>query len=260
VTNIKTLIDERIKKEPNIEIFSIESDNQKIWVKRARKTSSNLLHHLAYTLTKNPILIPVENKNPQEALKFESSKLQELYSLCIPVPKVIQVSKEYFLIEDRGPTVHYLVKNDLLENPTKLFEDIVTQLANLHNLGKFHGGSQIKNFTYKNDTIYFIDFEESFNRDIEIKELQFRDLFLFLFSISKLDIEVDYERLIKKYIALTKNKDIIQKFHTLTSTVSFLIKIVENRIVWSFIDRDTKSVYRLLEKLKSISSQAGDPE
>ncbi len=253
MNNIKTLIDERIKKEPNIEIFSIESDNQKIWVKRARKTSSNLLHHTAYKIIKNPILIPVESKTPYEAIIYESSKLQRLHKLSISVPRVLEVNKEYFILQDCGPSVHYLIKNNFINDPTEIFEKIITQLAIMHNADEFHGGSQIKNFTYENDKIYFIDFEESFNKDIDIKELQFRDLFLFLFSISKLNIEADYERLIKKYITLTKNKDIIQKFHTLTSTVSLLIKIVENRIVWSLIDRDTKSVYRLLEKLKSIS-------
>ncbi len=260
MNSMNEIIVEKIKNNPKIEIFDIDIEGKKIWVKRARKTDSNLLHKLAYILTKNPIVIPVEKKTPQEALKFESSKLQELDTLSISVPRVIKTSKEYFIIEDCGVTVYHLVKNNLINDPIELFDKVIIQLALLHNLDKYHGGSQIKNFTYKNDQIYFIDFEESFNRDIDIKELQFRDLFLFLFSISKLNIEVDYERLIKKYITLTKNKDIIEKFHILASKVNFLMKLIENRIIWNLIDRDTKSVYRLLQQLQNIPSNTGDLE
>lgn len=255
MNHIETIIDKRLTNDPTLEIFNIEYEGKKLWIKKARKTGSNLLHHFVYLLTKNPILIPVENKNPKEALKFESSKLQELYDLSIPVPKVIQVSKEYFVLEDCGLTVNHLIKNNLVDNPTRIFENIITQLARLHNLGKFHGGSQIKNFTYKDEKIYFIDFEEGFNREIDIKELQFRDLFLFLVSLSKAKVEIDYKNLLYKYIDLTNNKDVIQKFHKLASNVNILIKMVENKAVWRILDRDTKSVYRLLKVFKDIPIQ-----
>lgn len=253
VNNIHTLIANKIKENPKVEIFSIEVDGKKVWVKRARSTGSNLLHKFVYLITKEPIVIPVAEKTPQEAVTFESSKLQRLAALSLPVPKVIESSEAYFILEDRGPTVQYLIKRALIDDPTEIYMMIITELAALHNLNEFHGGSQIKNFTYVNDTIYFIDFEESFDEDTDIKSLQFRDLFLFLFSLSKLNLEIDYESLILRYITLTKNKDVIQKFHTLTSKVNFLIKVIENRTVWKYIDRDTKSVYRLLEKLKTIS-------
>jgi len=253
MNEIEAIIADRIEENSKLEIFDINIEGKKLWVKRARKTGSNLLHKLTYRITQNPIVIPVENKSPQEALQFESSKLKRLYDLSIPVPEVIDTNKIYFILEDCGPTVHHLISNTLVENPEQQLEEIIIQLANLHNLNEFHGGSQIKNFTYKNNKIYFIDFEESFDRDIDIKELQFRDLFLFLFSISKLNIDIDYESLIRKYISLTKNKNVIEKFHTLISKVSFLIKIVENKVIWNILDRDTKSVYRLLQDFKKIN-------
>jgi len=260
VNSIEILIDERLQKEPSLEIFSIKYNGVRLWVKRARRTGSNLLHKLAYMFTKNPIVIPVESKTPQEALKFESSKLQRLAELSIPVPKVIEVTDHYFILEDRGATIQHLISKGFLSNPAEVLEKIIIQLAALHNIDEFHGGSQIKNFTYTNDTIYFIDFEESFDKDIEMNELQFRDLFLFLFSLSKLNMDVDYESLIQHYIALTGKEDTIQKLHILSSKVSFLIKLLENKTVWNIIDRDTKSIYRLLQQLKNISPKTGDPE
>jgi tRNA A-37 threonylcarbamoyl transferase component Bud32 len=253
VNKLNQLIEKSIQEDPGSEIFSIIYEEEKFWVKRARKTGSNLLHKFAFFLSKNPIVTPVETKTDKESLKFESSKLQRLYALSIAVPKVIDRNEKYFIIEDCGQTVKHLIKNDPENYLVKLLDKIVTQLATLHNLGEFHGGSQIKNFTYKNGKVYFIDFEESFNRDIDIKELQFRDLFLFLFSLSKLNTEINYESLLRKYITLTKNRNVIEKFHTLTSKVSFLMKLVENKIVWSLIDSDTKSIYRLLQDLKKIN-------
>jgi tRNA A-37 threonylcarbamoyl transferase component Bud32 len=247
------IIAKKIKNNPKREIFHIEVEGKKVWVKRARRTGSNLLHKIAYMLTKNPIVIPVENKTPQEALKFESSKLQLLHKLSIPVPKVIEITDNYFILEDRGPTIHRLISKGFFSNPSEVLEQTITQLALLHNMDQFHGGSQIKNFTYTDEQVYFIDFEESFNRDIDIEDLQFRDLFLFLFSISKLNIEVNYENLIRKYIDLTKKKDVIEKFHTLRSKVSFLMKIIKNKLIWNLVDRDTKSVCKLLHALKTIT-------
>jgi len=256
VNSMHDIIVKKIKNHPKHEIFHIEVKGKKVWVKRARRTGSNLLHKIAYMITKNPIVIPVEDKTPQEALQFESSKLQRLHKLSIPVPKVIEITENYFVLEDRGSTVYHRIKKNLEDNPEQILEKIIIELSNLHNINEFHGGSQIKNFTYKNDKIYFIDFEESFSRDIDIEELQFRDLFLFLFSISKLNIEVNYENLIQKYIDLTQKKDVIEKFHTLSSKVNFLLKLVENKTIWNLIDSDTKSVYRLLTQLRNIPSKA----
>ncbi len=252
VNNLHDIIVKKIKNDPKCEIFNIKTEGEKVWVKRARKTGSNLLHKIAYMITKNPIVIPVENKIPQKALKFESSKLKLLHTLSIPVPRVIEITDNYFILEDCGRNIHRLISKKRLSNPSEVLEKSIVQLALLHNTDQFHGGSQIKNFTYKDGKIYFIDFEESFSRDIDIEELQFRDLFLFLFSISKLNMEINYENLIRKYIDLTKKKDVIEKFHTLSSKVNFLMKLVENKTIWNLIDKDTKSVYRLLQDLKKI--------
>jgi tRNA A-37 threonylcarbamoyl transferase component Bud32 len=255
VNSMNEIIAKEIKNNPKREIFNIETEGKKVWVKRARKTGSNLLHKIAYMITKNPIVIPVENKTPQKALKFESSKLKLLHTLSIPVPRVIEITDNYFILEDCGPTMHRLISKRRLSNPSEVLEKIITQLTLLHNMDQFHGGSQIKNFTYKDGKIYFIDFEESFSRSIKIEELQFRDLFLFLFSISKLNIEINYENLIKKYINLTKKTDVIEKFHILSSKVNFLMKLIENKTIWNLIDSDTKSVYRLLAQLRNIPSK-----
>ena len=93
---------------------------------------------------------------------------------------------------------------DLLDDPMEVFEKIIAALAKLHNLKAFHGSSQIKNFTYEEGQISFIDFEESFTQEVDIEELQFRDLFLFLLSLSRLDREFDYEKTLTQIYCLNR--------------------------------------------------------
>jgi len=252
MNNLNIFIDETIKKNPQKKIFNIEYDNKKIWVKRAGKTGSNLLHHAAYKITKQPILIPVENKTPHETLIYESSKLQKLYHLSIPVPKVINITDDYFVMEDCGHVLRYLIKNDLVCNIEDVSIKIIKKIASLHNKGVYHGASQIKNIVYKDDEIFFIDFEESFNQAIRVDDLQFRDLFLFLFSLCKEKADINYKSLIQSYIDITGNIDVIKKFANLVSTISVLMKIIQNKTVWYILDRDTKSVYRLLRQIERV--------
>jgi tRNA A-37 threonylcarbamoyl transferase component Bud32 len=254
MNNIDIIINEKIQKNPKIEIFNITFNSKKLWVKRARKTGSNLFHKLIYKLIKNSLLIPVQDKNPKDSIEYEASKLTRLRALNISVPRLITKEENYFVIEDCGSTVAHLFYHNQIKDQMQLCKKVIRQLATLHNINEFHGASQIKNFTYLNEKIYFIDFEESFDKSIDIKDLQFRDLFLFLFSIQKMNIDVDYHSLIELYNKLTKKQDTIQRLHSLVKKVSTLMKILENRYIWKLVDRDTKSVYKMMIEFKNIPS------
>jgi tRNA A-37 threonylcarbamoyl transferase component Bud32 len=250
--SFQSQIEEHLRSNPQHEVQSIKRDGKKFWIKRARNTGSNLLHHIAYKITKNPILIPAEYKSAHEALQFESSKLKKLHELSIPVPRVVLVTEDYFVIEDCGPTVNTLLRNNSVSNPNELIQKALDALAALHNQNEYHGGSQIKNLTYQNETVFFIDFEESFPPEAKLDELQFRDLFLFLISISRAKIEINYQSFILKYIELTRKHDTIERFHVLIGKVTFLMKLLEYKFIWSIVDRDTKSVYQLLKQIQNI--------
>ncbi|NOR54690.1 MAG: hypothetical protein GQ531_00630, partial [Sulfurovum sp.] len=242
VSKLTSSLERALTQNPKAEIFPFDYEGERVWVKRARKTGSNLFHTLVYAWSKNPILSPVEKKSASAALLHESSKLQNLKQMQIPVPKVITVREDCFVIEDCGPTVHHLIKYKETEEPQALILQTLQALARLHKEKQYHGGSQIKNFTTKDDTIYFIDFEESFSQDVALEDLQFRDLFLFLFSVSKLKIEIDYQQLIEAYVSVSGKKEILTKFYALSNSVSWLMKLLQNKTVWKLVDRDTQSV------------------
>ena len=236
---------------PESDIFSIEDKGERLWVKYSRKTASNLLHKFVYAITKNPLLIPVEYKTAKETLHFEVKKLQRLITHSINVPKVVMQKKEYFVLQDRGPTIAHLFYHHQVQDNMQLCQQVIEQIAKLHNLNEYHGGSQIKNFTYKDQKVYMIDFEESFSPDTDIEELQFRDLFLFFFSVSKMHIDVDYAMLMTYYSELTHQKNTKEKMRRLSQSVNFLMKLIENKVIWKLLDKDTKSVYRLLKILNN---------
>ena len=255
MSDLKAIIKEALRKKPDEDVFSVIYDDQKLWIKKARSTGSNTFHKWAYKLIKNPLIVPVDEKSPQEAIQHEASKIKRLFALGIHVPKVIDSTTDgYFILEDRGPTINDLMHNNLVNDPMALFEKVVTQLSNLHNKNEFHGSSQIKNFTYQaeQDAVFFIDFEESFDKSIAIEDLQFRDLILFLLSLSRLDIPLDYESLLDTYIQLTGKKDVLKRFQVLISKVSFLMQIMRYKSVWNLLDNDTKGIYTLLQQIKLI--------
>ena len=256
MNNLKEITKEAMQKNLDADVFSIIYKGQKLWVKKARRTGSNTFHKWAYKLIKDPIIVPVNDKSPQEAIHYEASKIQQLHDLGIHVPKVIDITDNYFIMEDRGPTINDLMHNNLVNDPMALFEKVVTQLSILHNKNAFHGSSQIKNFTYQTekDAVFFIDFEESFDEHINIEDLQFRDLMLFLLSLSRLRIPLDYAPLLNTYIRLTGKKDIHQRLRTLTAKVSFLMRIMHYKSIWNLLDNDTKGIYTLLQQIRQIPS------
>jgi len=254
MSELDSIIQKGLDENAEEDVFFVTYNDKKLWVKKARSTGSRSFHKFVYSLYKHPLIIPVDSKDPQEAVAHEASKIQHLYNLGISIPKVLRTNPDYFVLEDRGPTVNDLMHKDLLDDPMKVFEKIIAALAKLHNLKEFHGSSQIKNFTYEEGELSFIDFEESFTEEVAIEELQFRDLFLFLLSLSRLDREFDYEKLLRKYIVLTHNDGIIDKFHRLITKVSFLMKLIQNRTIWKLLDNDTKGIYKLLLQIKEIKT------
>lgn len=247
---IKKEVYAQLKINPKLEVLKITLENRDFWIKFTRQTRSNIFHHFIYLITKNPILIPVKTKSNFETTQYEISKLTNLHSKSIKVPLVVYKNSDFFVLEDCGKTVHEQIKYHFVDDIDNLLIKTIEELANLHNINEYHGASQIKNFTYKNDKVYLIDFEESFNNEQDLKTLQFRDLFLFMFSIAKYDINVDYIKLIQLYIDKTGNIDFFQRFSKLLSSVSFLIKIVELKFIWRVLDKDTKSIYKLFKTLQ----------
>lgn len=130
---------------------------------------------------------------------------------------------------------------------------LIVQLALIHNNGLFHGGAQARNFTYKEGVIYAIDLEDSFT-NIPLEVLQFRDVLLFLLSLTKTraSFDLDYNYIIEKYIELTNKKELKQSLKKLANKISFLITLSQINWINSLLGRDVKGFFKLFIILKKL--------
>jgi tRNA A-37 threonylcarbamoyl transferase component Bud32 len=254
MNDLQTVAKEALLKS-QADIFSLEFQEKKYWVKKARGTFSSNLHKFYYKLFPFEVLIPVETKTGQETIAFETSKLELFQQKGINTPKVMFKNDTFFILEDCGRNINsYLRKRDITKEQMYYYLDLlITQLANIHNNNLFHGGAQARNFTYKEGNVYAIDLEDSFeNIDLEI--LQFRDLLLFLLSLTKIraSFDVDYNFIIEKYIALTAKTHTKERVKNLVNKISFLINLSQIKWINRLLGRDVKSFFKLFTSLKKL--------
>ncbi len=238
------------------EIFSFEYNNKKYWLKKARVTKSNLVHKLFYLLTKIDVLLPVENKSEKQSLVFETTKIKRLKEKGISTPKIVFKNDDFFVLEDSGKMVNsYIRKRDITKEKMYYYiELMLKELSLIHNNKEFHGGAQARNFIYKNGKVTVIDFEDSFNKNISLKTLQFRDLILFLLSLTKTraSFKLDYSFIIDKYVKLVpQNRDFRVKLKKLANKISFFITLSQVKFIKNIIGRDGEGFFKLFFILKN---------
>ncbi len=238
------------------EIFSIIFQNKKYWIKKARETKSTTMHKFFYSLFKIDLLFPVEYKNGYDSIIYETNKIKNFQSLGVLSPKIVYQDKNHFALEDCGETVYaYIRKPDITEEKIYYFiNKMLEQLSLIHNANQYHGGSQCRNFTYKDKQVYVIDFEESFDKDVDIKTLQFRDLLLFILSLTKnkASFELDYKMIIGNYIKLTNNHDFTNRLQNFIKQISFFIKLSKIKFIYNYMGKDLKSFFKLIDILKTL--------
>lgn len=150
----------------------------------------------------------------------------------------------------------YIRKRDITKEKMYYYiELMLKELALIHNNKEFHGGAQARNFIYKEDKITVIDFEDSFDKSISLETLQFRDLILFLLSLTKTraNFELDYNFIINQYIQLVpQNKDFRKRLKKLASKLSFLITLSQIKFIKNIMGRDGEGFFKLLLILKNL--------
>jgi len=192
---------------PQEEIFPVSHAGERYWFKRGRPTGSTALHALGYRLTKLPFLRPVERKSASEAAAREAEKLRRLAHKGLPVPEVIAEGEGFFVMSDRGGELARKLKRADREEGDRWLAGVVDALAALHRAGEYHGASQIRNFVLnEKEEAGIIDFEESFDAQSDLEALQFRDLFLLLYSLHRQRHETDYPALLERYMQRSGNR------------------------------------------------------
>ena len=237
------------------EIFSIDFENKKYWLKKARPTKPNKIQKFFYKFFPFELLIPSSAKNAFETLEYETQKLQKFKALGINTANIAYKCDDFFVLEDCGRTMHSLMRKNISEEAFYEYVDLILEeLSKIHKNGLFHGGAQTRNFTYKDGAIFVIDLEESFDSSISVETLQFRDFLLFLLSFLKIksNFQINYEYIINKYMSLTGNSKTKERLNKMANKISILIYLSEMRIFQNMLGSDVKSFFKLFKILKTL--------
>lgn len=237
-------------------IERIKHQGQSVWVKRPEATRSSLFHRLIANSTKLTLLMPVQAKTQQESLAFESAKLQTLASLGLPVANVIEQTEHFLYLSDTGLDLRrYLKKTALSQTErTEVILKALKVLASIHNTGHYHAGAQIKNYTIdQQGVVSAIDFEDSFAEHNALIDIQYRDVFLFLMSISPYSDHETFQHVIDSYLSITGKYQIKEKLQYVADRARPLMKL----LAWldthnKKLSRDIASTYSLLTFLKTL--------
>ena len=243
------------------DIFPFNFEEKHYWLKKARATKPDKLQEFFYKFFPFELLIPPLKKDENEALEFEYSKLQEFYDLGINVPKIVVKKEKYFVLEDSGKSVNAILRDKNISSEDFYFyvDLILIQLSKIHNFGYFHGGSQLRNFTFKDNKVFVIDFEESFDKSVDIKTLQYRDFLLFLLSFTKikeLTFKIDYEKIINRYLEFSNNFEFKDKLMNFSKKLRFFLWLYKKEFIKKRVGSDVKYFFELVEILSKMEKNA----
>ena len=245
-------IEKAIAENPGRDIFPVEREGRRYWIKFGRPTGSSGIHALGYRLSALPFLRPVQVKDALQATAFEAGKLQRLHGKGVPVPQVLWQSEKYFVMGDTGESLAKLLKSTGAKETERRLLQVVEVLSALHLTGEYHGASQIRNFTLdEKERVSVIDFEESFEESADLKALQFRDLFLLLYSLHRQKTEADYPALLRNYMESSGNREFEGELHRLYERFRWLAKLVAVEGVRKRMGSDADILHRLFQSLKS---------
>lgn len=244
-------IDEAIAQNAGREIFRWEADGKRYWIKHGRPTGSTKIHALGYRVSGLPFLHPVEAKDPRQSVRFEAQKLQRLHEAGLPVPSVCWTFPDFFIMEDRGESLADRLKTALSDEREILLRECIDALGALHRAGEYHGASQVRNFVLdKSGNVSIIDFEESFPSTASLRSLQFRDLFLLLYSLHRQRTETDYPRLIERYMRSSGNDDFALELHRLYRRFSWIARLIAVDGIRHRLGSDAEILHRLFESIR----------
>jgi tRNA A-37 threonylcarbamoyl transferase component Bud32 len=150
------------------------------WIKKPQN-KLNPARLLQYGLYMFPILRPTFSTG---LLSEEAERLRQMHQAGISVPKVLAASDSQLVTEDVGINLETLI--DRHPDQTRFYiEAAIDALVHLHAKGFVHGRPFLRDMTFKEGKVFFLDLEESPLAAMPLSVAQVRDLLLFIFSLER---------------------------------------------------------------------------
>lgn len=168
-------------------VFSLEQDGRRLWVKRQglpRLRSSVLMQRALALVFGLAMLKPAHSGR----LADEAAALRHLRQGGWPVPELIGETPDWLVLGDGGASVETLLnaEGDVARRRA-LIEACADLLDRLHTGGEWHGGAQIRNFSWQNGAPGILDLEDHNLPGMNLAQRQARDRLLFLYSLNRYD-------------------------------------------------------------------------
>lgn len=187
--SIQAIVKDYIAAHPNEDIARLNYEQQTIWLKRRPESKETIWHRLLHYLTyivPLPIIYPTVVTDGAQSLQDEALRLRIFAMRNIDVPAVLDVQPDYLVTSDVGGTMQkYLEELTTAEDKYRLLIKAMAALSQLHQAGLCHGRPFLRDMTYLNEQVFFIDLEEDPLKVMSLAEAQARDLWLFLNSVAK---------------------------------------------------------------------------
>jgi tRNA A-37 threonylcarbamoyl transferase component Bud32 len=177
---------QHIAQQPLPLTSSFYYNNKLLWIKRRPKSKKTIWHQLQYALTaiiRLPIFYPTVSIGGAKSLEQESIRLHLWATRSILVPTVEIITADFLITQSVGVQLHnYLSGLQSVSEKQILLCQAASALNKVHCANLCHGRPSLKDMTYHDGNIFFIDLEEEPLSIMNLAQAQARDIWLFLTS------------------------------------------------------------------------------
>jgi len=185
---LQPIVEQLLSTQSYRRTFSFEFEGEKLWIKQPEIGEANIWHTLALLLSKllkNNFFKPTVVTDPKASLAYEAKKLVFLKTQGVNVPEVILSHENYLLLKDGGVPLSTLLNQEetTFDEKMEICNKLSIALADMHNKGLYHSRPALRDITYKEGKIYFMDFEENLESTLTHQEAIIRDGFIFVHAL-----------------------------------------------------------------------------
>lgn len=172
-------------------VLPLAWNGRRVWVKRAaalRPRRAIALQAALALLLSLPMLKPPRQRGGAEGLAAEADALRHLAAAGWPVPQALALDARHLVLSDVGQSLEHRLNAE--RDPAArqaMIEAAADLLQRLHASGAWHGGAQIRNFSWTDGAPGLLDLEDHDLPGMTAAECQARDLMLFLYSLTRYD-------------------------------------------------------------------------
>ena len=235
----------------------VDEGGRVFWVKRADAPKKRIWHRLQSVIAlslRTGILRPTAGPGGAAALHAEAQRLRAFAAAGLPVPDILAEEDTLLILSDIGPAVAELLRAD--PDPVRrysLMEHAALALAALHTGGRAHGRPYLRDMTWADGKIGFLDLEEDPLSVMPLHQAQARDVWIFLCAAARHTDDDGLEALFRAYTRRHRDPAQAESLRGLIRLLHPLAGLVR-RWGWNRAGRDvrqavcaTQCLYRALK-------------